>query len=95
MPQVHNIWGVGVEDGIYSTAVPGARWRARLNDDPNVLVRVGDNTYELTAARVTDPEVIQRAFAAYQEKYGPQLEEILGRPGTIEDMNDLIGFTAR
>jgi hypothetical protein len=44
---------------------------------------------------VTDPEIIQRAFDAYQEKYGPQLEEILGRPGTIDDMNDLIGFTAR
>ena len=94
LPQVHNIWGVGVEDGIYAVAVPGARWRARLNEDPNVLVRVGDNTYELAAARVTDPEVIQRVFDAYQEKYGPQLEEILGRPGTIEDMSDLIGFTA-
>ena len=39
LPQVHNIWGVGVAGGIYSTAIPGARWRARLNDDPNGLLR--------------------------------------------------------
>ena len=95
LPQVHYIWGVGVDDSIYAIAVPGASWRARINDDPDVLVRVGDNYYNLTAAKVNDAEDRQAVFDAYIAKYGPQLEEILGRPGTIEDMSDLIRFSAR
>ena len=95
LPQVHYIWGVGVDDGVYAIAVPGASWRARINDDPNVLLRVGDSYYNLTAVRVDDAVDKQRVFDAYIAKYGPQLEEILGRPGTIEDMSDLIRFSAR
>ncbi len=95
LPQVHTIWGVGVDDGIYAIAVPGASWRARINDDPDVLLRVGDSYYNLTAARVDDAADKQRVFDAYIAKYGPQLEEILDRPGTIEDMSDLIRFSAR
>ena len=95
LPQVHYIWGVGVDDGVYAIAVPGASWRARINDDPDVLLRVGDSYYNLTAARVDDAMDKQRVFDAYIAKYGPQLEEILGRPGTIEDMSDLIRFSAR
>lgn len=95
LPQVHYIWGVGIDDAIYAVAVPGASWRARINDDPNVLVRVGDNYYKLTAAKVNDAEETQAAFDAYIAKYGPQLEEILGHRATIEDVTDLIRFTAR
>ena len=95
LPQVHTIWGVGVDDGIYAIAVPGASWRARINDDPDVLLRVGDTYYSLTAARADDATDKQRVFDAYIAKYGPQLEEILGRPGTIEDLSDLIRFSAR
>lgn len=93
-PQVHNIWGVGVGNGIYAIAVPGASWRARVMDDPNVLLRVGDAHYELVAATVNDPEETRRVFDVYIAKYGPQLEEILGRPGTIDDMGDLVRFTS-
>ncbi len=95
LPQVHHIWGVGIGDGIYAIAVPGASWRVRIIDDPTVLLRVGDAHYKLTAAKVNDAEETQRVFDTYIAKYGPQLEEILGRPGTIEDMSDLIRFSAR
>ncbi len=95
LPQVHTIWGVGVDDGIYAIAVPGASWRARINDDPEVLLRVGDDYFLLTASKVNDAGQTQGAFDAYIAKYGPQLEEILGHPGTLEDMNDLIRFSAR
>jgi hypothetical protein len=94
LPQVHNIWGVGVGDAIYAAAVPGASWRARIDDDPNVLIRVGDNHYELTATEVSDANEIQAAFDAFVEKYGAQLEEVTGHPPTIEDMNGLMRFTA-
>ena len=95
LPQVHNIWGVGVGDGVYAAAVPGATWRARLDDDPNVLLRVGDNYYPLTAAVVTDAAIIQTAFEAYVHKYGPALEEVVGHPPTVEDVSGLIRFSAR
>jgi hypothetical protein len=95
LPQVHYIWGVGVDDAVYAMAVPDASWRARLYDDPNVLLRVGDGYYSLTATQVNDAGQIQAAFDAYMDKYGPQFEEILGRPPTIEDVTDLIRFTAR
>jgi hypothetical protein len=93
-PQVHHIWGVGIGEAVYAIAVPGASWRERINDDPMVLLRIGDNHYKLTGASVNDASVKQRVFEAYMQKYGPQLEEILGRPGTIEDMSDLVRFTA-
>lgn len=95
LPQVHHIWGVGVGDGIYAIAVPGASWRARVDNDPNVLLQVGDAHYKLIAAKVNDAEETRKVFDVYTAKYGPQLEEILGRPGTIEDMSDLIRFTSR
>jgi hypothetical protein len=94
LPQVHYIWGVGVDDAVYAMAVPDARWRARLVDDPNVLLRVGDNYYSLTATEVTDAEEIQIVFDAYMDKYGSQLEEVLGHPPSLEDVNDLVRFTA-
>ena len=95
LPQVHTIWGVGVGDAIYAVAVPGASWRARLYDDPDVLLRVGINYYSLTATAVNDAENTQAVFDAYMDKYGPQLEEIVGHPPTIEDVTGLIRFTAR
>lgn len=95
LPQVHYIWGVGVDDAVYAVAVPDASWRARLHDDPDVLIRVGDNHYSLTATPVNNAEEIQAAFDAYMEKYGPQLEEIIGHPPTIDDVSDLIRFSAR
>lgn len=95
LPQVHNIWGVGVGDAVYAMGVPGASWRARLDDDPNVVLRVGDNCYRLTATRATDPAEIQAAFDAYMDKYGPQLEAIVGHPPTIDDVTDLVRFSAR
>ncbi len=95
LPQVHYIWGVGVDDAVYAVAVPDASWRARLYDDPDVLLRVGDHYYSLTATKVTDAQEIQMAFDAYMDKYGPQLEEIIGHPPTLEDVTDLVRFTAR
>ena len=95
LPQVHYIWGVGVGDAIYAVAVPDASWRARLDTDPNVLLRVGDSHFSLTATKVNDVEETQAAFDAYMDKYGPQLEEIIGHPPTIEDVSDLIRFAAR
>lgn len=93
IPQVHHIWGVGIDDSIYAIAVPDASWRARIETDPAVDLRVGDAVYALTTTSVSDMVEKQRVFVVYMEKYGPQLEEILGRPGTIDDMTGLIRFT--
>jgi len=95
LPQVHNIWGVGVGDAVYAVGVPGASWRARLDHDPDVLLRVGDDCYRMTAAKVSDPDEIQAAFDAYVEKYGSQLEAIIGHPPTIADVSDLVRFSPR
>jgi hypothetical protein len=95
LPQVHYIWGVGVDDGIYAIAVPGASWRARIDDDPNVSLRIGDSYFNLTATEVNNAEQTQAAFDAYVEKYGKQLEEIIGHPPALEDMNGLLRFSAR
>jgi hypothetical protein len=94
LPQVHNIWGVGVGDAVYAMAVPEASWRARLEDDPEVLIRIGDNVYRLTATVVDDADEIQAAFDAYVAKYGDQLEAIVGHPPTVADVTGLIRFSA-
>lgn len=94
IPQVHNIWGVGIGDAVFAIGEPGSGWRARLDEDPNTRVRVGDAVYELTAAPIKEEEK-QPALDAYVAKYGPQIPEAVGRDLTLEDFAFAVRMTAR
>jgi hypothetical protein len=93
-PQVQNIWGVGLGDAVIAIGEPGSGWRARLDDDPNTRVRVGNAVYELTAAPINEEEK-QAALDVYVAKYGPQIPEAVGRDLTLEDFAFAVRMTAR
>lgn len=92
LPQVHHIWAVGIDDAVYVVAVPGASWRERVDQDPNVQLRVGDATYNLIANEISSDAERRRAYDAYVAKYAGELEEILGRKSTIADAAGMIAF---
>ena len=44
-------------------------WAAWVTDNPNVMLKVGENLYEARLARVNDPLEITDALGAYTAKY--------------------------
>lgn len=92
LPQVHHIWAVGIDDAVYVVAVPGASWRDRVSQDPNVQLRIRDATYNLIANEISSDAERQRAYNAYVAKYAGELEEVLGRKSTIADAASMIAF---
>jgi len=45
-------------------------WPAWVDDDPNVVLKVGQNLYEARLTRINDPLMIANAVRAYASKYG-------------------------
>ncbi len=44
-------------------------WAAWVTDDPNVVLKIGDNLYEARLTRIDDPLMIANVFGAYAAKY--------------------------
>lgn len=95
LPRVVNIWGVGSPHALYVWGDPASGWTRRVAERPEVIVRIGDDAYELRAEKVSDPAETERVRAAYAEKYGQDLEAIFGRPATVEDFQLVYRLTAR
>ena len=96
LPRVVNIWGVGFGDALYVWGDPDSGWVRRVAERPdNVRVRVGDGVYELSATKVNDASDKKRVVAAYQAKYSDSLNEIFGRPATVDDFELIYRLTPR
>jgi hypothetical protein len=95
LPRVVNIWGVGLDAFLYVWTGPETGWGQRVAERPDVRVRIGDATYELHATRVQDAAEQERVFRAYIAKYGKEIEELFGRPGTLEDFDLLYRLAPR
>ena len=96
LPRVVNIWGVGTNHALYAWGDPSSGWVKRVAERPDaVRVRIGDQAFELRAETVTGPAEKQSVASAYQAKYGEDLEEIFGRPSTVDDFTLLYRLTAR
>lgn len=69
-PYSVNIWAVGIGPDVYiGTGPDGTNWSEYLEQDPRVLLRVGETLYPLLARPVTEREERVRVAAAYAEKY--------------------------
>ena len=44
-------------------------WAAWVTDDPNVVLKIGEDLYEASLTRVEDPLMIANALGAYAAKY--------------------------
>jgi hypothetical protein len=81
------IWVV-VDDGeVFVRSVRGSsgRWYRRALADPEVTLTTGDAGFELRAALVTDPGMIDRVSESLRRKYPPgrSLDSML-RPEVLE-----------
>ena len=96
LPHVVNIWGVGLDDALYVWGDAESGWVRRVAERPDeVRVRISDNAYELSATKVTDASDRQRVVASYQAKYGESLDEVFGRPVTVDDFELIYRLTPR
>ena len=96
LPRVVTIWCVAQGERLYVWGDPGSGWTRRVANRPeDVRVRIGDSVFELRAAEVTEPAELQWVVSAYAEKYGEDLEEVFGRPATVEDFELVYRLTAR
>jgi hypothetical protein len=69
-PYSVNIWAVGIGRDVYiGTGPDGTNWSSHLEQDPRVLLRVGETLYPLQARPVTAREERTRVAEAYAEKY--------------------------
>lgn len=69
--RVTKLWLVVVDgEGLIRTG--DTRWFRNIQRDPNVVFRVGGYAYPLRAEPVTDDALVERANAAFREKYGWQ-----------------------
>jgi hypothetical protein len=95
-PRVVNIWGVGTSKALYVWGDPDSGWVRRVAERPDeVRVRIGDQTFELQAGKVTDNAEKLRVVAGYQAKYGEDLDAIFGRPSTADDFELLYRLSPR
>ena len=89
---------VATRRGLYVVAVPYSIWRSRIRADPEIRVRIGDSTYELTAHEVpkTDTEQLQFALDSFSAKYAELLETFGTGPLTVETFEyDLLRLDVR
>lgn len=58
-------------------------------------MRVGDDTYEVRATKVVDASETKRVGDAFQAKYAESIQELCGRPMTVDDFELLYRLTLR
>jgi hypothetical protein len=70
-PYSVNLWGVGDGATFYIASGRGleSTWAKHIEADPDVRLRIGDDIYELRAARTDDPQDRTRFLAAGKKKY--------------------------
>ena len=96
IPRVVNIWGVGMDNALYVWSDPGSGWSQRVAERPNaVRVRVGNDTYKVSATKVVDAAETKRVGEAFQAKYAESIQELYGRPMTEDDFELLYRLTSR
>lgn len=95
IPRVVTIWGVGFQDVLYVWGDPESGWTQRVAKKPEVMVRIGDDVFELRAEKVSDRTELEGVVEAYKTKYGEDLDAIFGRPATVDDFDLVYRLTPK
>lgn len=95
-PRVVNIWVVSFDEAMYVWSDPGSGWSQRVAERPDdVRVRVGNSVYAVSATEVSDASERERVGAAFQSKYAESIDELYGRPMTVDDFELLYRLVPR
>lgn len=97
LPHVVNLWAVHMGDAIYVWTIPGTSWSQKIEEDPDVWVRVGENAYPLTATRVEDARQRRQVFDVFMGKYGQEITRRIfkGNPPSVEAFEVFYRLAAR
>ena len=66
------VWLVLVDGAPYLRTSPDSRWLENLRRDPNLVLRIEGQDYELRAEEVPGDAIVERVDRATLEKYGWQ-----------------------
>ncbi len=82
IPHSVTIWCADFQGDLYvGAAVPDTKnWPGWVMDDPDVVLKVGDDIYQATLTRVSEPQHIDRVRSVYAAKYD------------LEPQSDYIGW---
>ena len=71
IPHSVTIWCADFEGGLYvGAAAPETKnWPGWVMDNPDVVLKVGDEIYEARLTRLSEPEQIDRVRSVYAVKY--------------------------
>jgi hypothetical protein len=75
-PYSVNIWAVGIGRDVYvGTGPDGTNWSRYIEEDPRVLLRVGNTLYPLLAQPVMEPQERRAVARGYADKYDLDSDE--------------------
>ena len=81
VPHSVTIWCADLEGDLYvGAAAPETKnWPSWVMDDPDVVLKVGDEIYEARLTRLSDPEQMSRVGSVYSAKYdlGPRGDDYI------------------
>ena len=77
IPRVVIIWIVQVNGELYVSGGKDSGWITRLLENDNAYLRIGDNTYSVTAERQT--QNLDELMNAWYNKYQPNYPELVGQ----------------
>lgn len=87
-PRVVIIWVIDHQDELYVVGAKGSGWVTKLGQGGPVEMRLGDDTYALTAAPVI--EGWEGILDAYVEKYRPDYPDIVAGFPSVEEAEDQV-----
>ena len=84
LPRVVNLWVIEIDDELYIVGEKASGWVSMIGEGGPVEMRLGDDTYSLTALPVE--EGWQPIYQAYLDKYRPDYPDLVGEfPSPEED----------
>ena len=83
LPRVVTIWVVQVDGTLHVVGSKGSGWVQMLNQGGPVRMRMGDNTYSLTAESMTTGW--EPILTAYIDKYRPDYPDIINGFPSLEE----------
>ncbi|MEM7466931.1 MAG: hypothetical protein AAF387_08610 [Pseudomonadota bacterium] len=86
IPRVVIIWVIDYESDLYVMGNAESGWVQMLGDGGPVRMRLGDNTYALTATTVTENRI--PIVNAWMDKYRPDYPDIVGGFPSPEEAGD-------
>ena len=71
LPHVVIVWVVESDNRLYLIGSPDSTWVKGATQSPDVRLRIGDNTYDMRATRITSgrSDIFQRYIDRYKDNY--------------------------